>query len=207
MWDISWGEWLSAEPCGCPAIPAAAPRLLSSADTLLAEDRLPFAGRFPAALALIIPASLACDDDEPCPDCCEPDGVIVRFDPDRLDTVAEPVARWPVSDPVDDCELSLRPTTGRRLEATTIRLPVFVRGLSALTGDTGGGGCISVSDTGGIGLGKVGFLDGGGGVPSVDSGAAACLDLAAEGKGSGGMSEVVAGLLVGVSSPAEMTSS
>lgn len=177
------------------------------------DDRLPFAGRFPAALALI-PASLACDDDDPGPDdCCEPDGVIVVvvvfFDPERFGTVAEPATRWPVSDPVDDCELSLRGITGRLLDPTTMRLPVLVAALSALTGETkgGGGGGMSVSDRAGSGLGRVGFLDGGGGVSVADEGAAVCLDLAAEGSGGGGISEVVAGLLVGASSPAQMASS
>ena len=181
---------------------------LPGGDCLL---RTAFAGRFPAALTLI-PASLAADDDEPCPRSC---GVVGadRLDPERFDAAAEEATRGAASDPADDCTLGLRIIAGLLLDAAvaaTILLPVLVVDFTPLADETGGGGWVSTSDTVGIGAGGVGFTVGGAeiAVPvgEVAEGAVDCC-LADGGSGGGGISKAAAAVLADTASSTEIASS
>lgn len=170
-------------------------------------DRFPvgaFAGRFPAALALIS-GSLVCDDDGPGPSSCEAVGVD-RLEPERFETTTTPVACGPESDPVDDCELGLRTITGFLLDAAvlaTIFLPPVAAPFAPLADETVGGGPISAPGAAGIAAVCIGSTAGGPGAFAAREavvGALACCFLAAEGRGGGGISMVAAaGLAVATS--------
>lgn len=176
-------------------------------------DRLPvgaFAGRFPAALALI-PGSLVCGDDEPGPSSCEEVGVD-RLDPERFEAVTNPATRGPESDPVDDCELGLRTITGFLLDTAvfaTIFLPVVAL-LSPLADETDGGGPISAPGVTGVGAAGIGSTAG----DSVDFakgdavlGALASCCFAREGRGGGGIATAAAVGLVDTTSASWIASS
>lgn len=167
-----------------------------------------FAGRFPAALALM-PASLPWDDDEPCPRSCEVVGV-VRLDPERFDAVTYPATRVPVSDPADDCELGLRTMTGLLLDAAvaaTILLPALLVTFSPLAGKTDGGGRISVPGMLGLGAEGADFVVGDEWVSAGVEGEIACCSLDDAGSGGGGISEAPTGVRVVPSSPTVIASS
>ena len=176
---------------------------LREADCLLGTA---FAGRFPAALALI-PASLVADDDEPCPGSCGVVGVD-RLDPERFDDVVE-ATRGPASDPPD----GLRTITGFLLDAAvaaTILLPVLLVDFPPLVDEVGGGGWVSISGTVGIGAGGVSFTAGDADivvpVGEVGEGAVDCC-LAGKGSGGGGISKAAATVPADTASSTEMASS
>jgi hypothetical protein len=177
-------------------------------------DRFPvgaFAGRFPAAFALIS-GSLICDGDGPGPSSCEAVGVD-RLEPERFETATTAVACGPESDPVDDCELGLRTITGFLLDAAVLAttfLPPVVAPFPPLAGETVGGGPISAPGAAGIGAACVGPTAGGSGVFAAREaavGASACCFLAAEGRGGGGISVAAAAGLADTTSASWIASS
>lgn len=152
-----------------------------------------------------MPGLLVCDDDEPWPSSCEAVGVD-RLDPERFEAVTNPATRGPESDPVDDCELALRTITGFLLDTAvvaTIFLPIVGAAFSPLAGKTDGGGGISVTDPADIEAGGPGVIAAG----EVITEATACLCLADEGSGGGGISDAVAAALFDVASPSWIASS
>lgn len=121
--------------------------------------------------------------------------------------------RVPVSDPPDDCELSLRVITGFLFDAAvaaTIFLPELAAVFPPLADETDGAGRNSPSDT--VGMGDEGLCSttGAGKVftaGEATKGATACFFLADGGSGGGGIPEAITAVLADASSSTEMASS